>query len=1190
VADSGSPGTVAAGASPLRRRLGIIAAIVLAVAGLTALLLLVAPRHIARWVANNYLQGMQIDVEGVRTIDIALLKGEISMGPVRFHAGTADPGTIGLLGVKLSLRNLIERQALLQSVVLRDVDVSIRQTADGEIIVNGIPLRQLLAEQAAETQQREPATPAEGGGSGWGAGIDDMQVRDSRVTFTNRDGGIAVLHVEHLDLRGFRTWEPDQPGTFVLSANLNDIDVTAYGTAQPFAEKVTAQTEITIDGVDLRGIEQYTGPLGFQQAGGTLTLYARTGVELFPAGRVEGTANATMVLANVDLADQARGAIKLDQGSVETDTRVLLDEAGALSVAGTADVKLNQASGAPAAGPQVSLASAVLGLRRLQIDRQPDGAIALRLDPAKDGSGKSRAEITGAAVSGPARLTADRLTLDVDALTAQVGADGTANAQTTAALAADTGTLALGGGEQGETALSFAAAGVRLAKLTLTARNGSASMTATGDGNLQRLAAALPAQEGGQPRMDVAADALRLAFPDVRVQTAADGQLRIDGRLDAALAQVAGGWGTGSQPARPPEPAARGARRGRDVVPAAQAQMQPQDGRFAIEELTVSLAPLGARIAGSDVAADLSGAVALSGAGATVPTTPTEAPFDVKLGRFRLAFADLSASTQGGQASVAGKLETTLAGLSAVQPAPGGSSTRAGGRTLLSMDNARLALSPIEAKSAGEQTTLTAAGTAQVGKVSAELPKIGPKPAVDAAVAQLRANIERLTVETSPRGLGWQVRLDAQASGLESRTESGAAAAVKLRTLTVGGASANHRRQVAVERVVLDRPDAFLTRAYLLGAAAAPESRPREAAEAVEEAAEEGWRFKLDSLGLTGGGIIRVRDAQVTPNTNVTIGIDALQVQNLNTGDPAQQTQVRLEATINEFTELAVAGWAAPFGKQPDFDLNARLQRLELPALSPYAAQAMGVNVETGRLSLDATAAAAAGKLQGDLEVTLRDLGFSALSAEDAKRLSASVGVPIETIVGLLQDDQGRISLKLPLSGDLANPTFGLGDAIRQTVTGAVQAAVMAPFQLAFAPVSLIARAAGGGSGGGLALQPIPFSPGENRPGPTGADMLDGLARVLQERNKLSIKVCGRATAQDLQAALADEGAPSSGPGREKAIEQLAPRLWSLAGERTAEIRRLLISEAGAQPRQVGECRILYDPQDSGAPRVEVGL
>ena len=34
-------------------------------------------------VANNYLQGMQIDVEG-ETIDIALLKGEISMGPVRF--------------------------------------------------------------------------------------------------------------------------------------------------------------------------------------------------------------------------------------------------------------------------------------------------------------------------------------------------------------------------------------------------------------------------------------------------------------------------------------------------------------------------------------------------------------------------------------------------------------------------------------------------------------------------------------------------------------------------------------------------------------------------------------------------------------------------------------------------------------------------------------------------------------------------------------------------------------------------------------------------------------------------------------------------------------------------------------------------------------------------------------------------
>lgn len=260
--------------------------------------------------------------------------------------------------------------------------------------------------------------------------------------------------------------------------------------------------------------------------------------------------------------------------------------------------------------------------------------------------------------------------------------------------------------------------------------------------------------------------------------------------------------------------------------------------------------------------------------------------------------------------------------------------------------------------------------------------------------------------------------------------------------------------------------------------------------------------------------------------------------------------------------------------------------------MSPYAAQAVGVNVESGRLSLDVSAAAERGNLKGLLDLTLRDLGFSALSPADAQRLSASVGVPIGTVVGLLQDDEGRIHLSLPISGDLANPSFDPSDAIRQALTGALQAAVLAPFQLAFAPVALLAKAAGGSgsSADALGLQPIPFEAGVSKLDSTARDQAQGLARVLQQRDKLKLKVCGRATAQDLEVALREEGAPAAGPGRDAVAERLAPELWSLAGERTANVRTAIISDGGAAPRQVGECRILYDPADTGPPRVEVGL
>jgi hypothetical protein len=244
------------------------------------------------------------------------------------------------------------------------------------------------------------------------------------------------------------------------------------------------------------------------------------------------------------------------------------------------------------------------------------------------------------------------------------------------------------------------------------------------------------------------------------------------------------------------------------------------------------------------------------------------------------------------------------------------------------------------------------------------------------------------------------------------------------------------------------------------------------------------------------------------------------------------------------------------------------------------------VNVESGRLSFEATAAATSGKLAGDLEVTLRDLNFSTLSAEDAKRLSAAVGVPIETVVGLLQDDEGRIRLNLPISGDLASPSFDPSDAIRQALTGALQAAVLAPFQLAFAPVALIAKAAGGGL---MTFQPLPFQPGEGDLDSEGQDIAAGLARVLAEREKLKIKVCGQSTMADL-AAVADDPVPPPGPQRDALMEELRPKLQALASDRTAAVRRALINDGGAKPRQVGECRSTFDPADDKPPRADVGL
>lgn len=116
-----------------------------------------------------------------------------------------------------------------------------------------------------------------------------------------------------------------------------------------------------------------------------------------------------------------------------------------------------------------------------------------------------------------------------------------------------------------------------------------------------------------------------------------------------------------------------------------------------------------------------------------------------------------------------------------------------------------------------------------------------------------------------------------------------------------------------------------------------------------------------------------------------------------------------------------------------------------MPPLSPYTLRAAGLNIESGSLKLDADASANAGALSGVLRLNVGDLAVQSASAEEAARVEQTIGLPVGAAIGLIQGDDGRIRLDIPLSGDLTSPSFDFGDAIGQAVTNVLKGAVLAP-------------------------------------------------------------------------------------------------------------------------------------------------
>jgi hypothetical protein len=346
---------------------------------------------------------------------------------------------------------------------------------------------------------------------------------------------------------------------------------------------------------------------------------------------------------------------------------------------------------------------------------------------------------------------------------------------------------------------------------------------------------------------------------------------------------------------------------------------------------------------------------------------------------------------------------------------------------------------------------------------------------------------------------------------------------------------------------------------------------------------------RVGELSLTGDSVVRFRDDMVTPQVNIDTVFKELRVRNLDTERSDQRTDLRLVADVNEFTHVELAGWTTGLSERADLDLKAKVENLELATYSPYVMELSGVYLESGQLDAETAGQAAQGELQGEIRLELDDIAFRPLSEKDAERVAGEVGVPLTTAVSLLQDSQGRISLALPLHGSLGDPQVDVSSAVNKAIGGALKKV--------FPPTMIASMLSGVAKGQTPAFEPIAFAPGSADLDEAGRTYANKVAEFLAEHPKLSLKVCGRSTARDMQspAAASDAAAAEKAPAgtvEDRSRQALDPEqvLQELAIERGRAVRRYLIEDRGADAKRLPECRSTFAADDQGPPRVEITL
>jgi hypothetical protein len=273
-------------------------------------------------------------------------------------------------------------------------------------------------------------------------------------------------------------------------------------------------------------------------------------------------------------------------------------------------------------------------------------------------------------------------------------------------------------------------------------------------------------------------------------------------------------------------------------------------------------------------------------------------------------------------------------------------------------------------------------------------------------------------------------------------------------------------------------------------------------------------------------------------------------------------------------------------------ELQAELEDLQLATYSPYVAAFAGVHLDGGRLDAASEITAAAGDLQGELRLKIDQIAFQSANEADAQRVGGTGGIPLRTAADLLADADGQIALTLPITGTVASPDIDIGPAVNKAIGGVLQTV--------FPPTLVASMLADLTKGSAPSLDAIEFAPGSATLTSAHRRYADDVAKLAKQQPRLSLKVCGRATAKDVGAMAVGEQPARREAGNRKPTEVdsgPAPvpttaadeqALQALAVERQRILIRYLIERGGIDPARVSECRSIFDPKDRGNPRAEV--
>ncbi len=326
------------------------------------------------------------------------------------------------------------------------------------------------------------------------------------------------------------------------------------------------------------------------------------------------------------------------------------------------------------------------------------------------------------------------------------------------------------------------------------------------------------------------------------------------------------------------------------------------------------------------------------------------------------------------------------------------------------------------------------------------------------------------------------------------------------------------------------------------------------------------FQYSIGKVDFSGDNQIAVEDKSVDPWFKSQFNIQQLKVGAINSSNTTP-SPITLKATINNEASLTLDAQLKLLNPEKYAKWKLSLEGLSMPEISPYAGKFSGYFLENGKLSLKGDGIIENNKISGENKITIEQLAVRSAQSDATSKTNSSLSMPLDVAISVLEDDEGNINLTVPVSGSLDDPNFGYSSIVEIIAKKGLKKAAFGILTKALQPYGALITLAttaidAKNSGSFINLAPVSFTAGSAKIDRKMQGYLVKIAKMMNQRKKLKLKICGSGVQQDhhsisleMSAANAKRAKPLPAKALNKAIMNT---LQALADQRGKSVQKVL--------------------------------